>query len=125
MLMVEAQLAKFFWSFEQPTLPVSYFMDWSGGIDQLIDGFRGKLFGSRRASRRTLCWLAVRQSDVPAYGFGSSESWTVANKPRIQGGQFSSCIRTPISVPLPVGGGPLRFLVITVLRFTETVLSQK
>jgi len=26
----------------------------------------------------------------------------------------SGCIRTPISVPLPVGGGPLRFFVITV-----------
>jgi len=26
----------------------------------------------------------------------------------------SGCIRTPISVPLPVAGGPLRFSVITV-----------
>jgi hypothetical protein len=37
----------------------------------------------------------------------------------------SGCIRTPISVPLPVGDGPLRFFVIKVRRFIETVLSQR
>jgi hypothetical protein len=46
MLMVDARLAKFFRSFEQPALPVSYFMDGRRGIDQSIYGLGSELFGS-------------------------------------------------------------------------------
>jgi len=63
--------------------------------------WRGPELDKASSIRARMAWGRVRPRPSPVIQESSDA-------------KSSGCIRTPISVPLPVGGGPLRFFVITI-----------
>jgi len=63
---------------------------------------------------RNLTFRLQPELDQAADGFGAAGLVILAAAQASIGVRRSGCRRTPTSVPLPVGGGPRRFFVITV-----------